>query len=80
MQLLEFISFNNDTNSFSKDGRYSNENDSSVLKRSDTRKIKLTLRQINLLRTQSEAHEFEEDSERGFISQMYGITPPAPPV
>jgi hypothetical protein len=43
-----------------------------VVKKSDTRKIRLTLRQINQLRQQSEAHEFEEQSEQEFIRQMYG--------
>ena len=61
----------------SVDHRYSNERDSSVLKKDDKRKIRLTLRQINQLRQQSEAHEFEEESEKEFVRQMYG-QPPAP--
>ena len=59
----------------SVDHRYSNERDSSVVKKSDKRKIKLTLRQINQLRQQSEAHEFEEESEKEFVRQMYGQPP-----
>jgi hypothetical protein len=42
------------------------------MKKSDTRKIRLTLRQINQLRHQTEAHEFEQESEAEFIKQMYG--------
>lgn len=61
----------------SVDHRYSNERDSSVLKKDDKRKIRLTLRQINQLRQQSEAHEFEEESEKEFVRQMYG-QPPVP--
>ncbi len=38
----------------------------------DTRKIRLTLRQINQLRLQSEAHQLESQSELDFIRQMYG--------
>ena len=38
----------------------------------DTRKIRLTLRQINQLRLQSEAHVAEKESELDFIRQMYG--------
>ena len=56
----------------SVDRRYSNQRDSSVLNKDDKRKIRLTLRQINQLRQQSEAHEFEKESELSFIRQMYG--------
>lgn len=76
MLLVEFFHFNDSTNDFSKDRRYDSKSDFSVMKRSDTRKIKLTLRQINRLRMQSEAHELEKESELSFIRQMYG-TPPA---
>jgi len=72
MLLNEFFAFNNNTNEFSQDRRYDNANDKSVLEKSDTRKTRLTLRQINQLRMQSEAHEFEKESELGFIKQMYG--------
>lgn len=83
MLLLEFFYFNEKNNDFAVDRRYVNEYDDEVVEKSDTRKIRLTLRQINQLRQQSEAHEFEKDSELGFISQMYGTpveaaeTPPA---
>jgi hypothetical protein len=46
-----------------------------VVKQKDTRKIRLTLRQINQLRQQSEAHEFESESEQEFVRQMYGQPP-----
>lgn len=72
MLLKEFFYFNDKPNDFAVDRRYSNENDSSVLKKDDTRKLRLTLKDINLLRQKSEAHEFEEESELGFIRQMYG--------
>ena len=75
MLLNEFFYFSNSTNEVAKDHRYDNSKDSSVLKKSDTRKIKLTLRQINMLRQQTEAHEFEKESELGFIRQMYGQPP-----
>jgi hypothetical protein len=78
MLLLEFFEFNNENNDFSKDRRYDNANDKSVVNRSDTRKIRLTLKQINMMRMQSEAHETEKDSESGFIKQMYGAKPPEP--
>ena len=72
MLLREFIYFNDNTNDFAVDRRHDNSKDSSVVKKSDTRKIRLTLRQINQLRLQAEAHEAESQSELGFIQQMYG--------
>jgi hypothetical protein len=78
MLLNEFFYFNNNTNDFANDRRYDNKRDSSVVEKSDTRKIRLTLRQINQLRLTSEAHEAEHQSELGFIQQMYGRPPEAP--
>ena len=81
MLLREFIYFNDTNNDFAVDRRYDNAKDSSVIKKGDTRKIRLTLRQINQLRLQSEAHQAEHDSELEFIQQMYAkpveATPPA---
>jgi len=79
MLLCEFFYFNNNTNDFAVDRRYDNSEDKSVLKRSDTRKTRLTLRQINKLRMQSEAHEYERESELEFVKQMYGTPPEAAP-
>jgi hypothetical protein len=78
MKLLEFFYFNDQTNEYTDDKRYDNSRDSEVLDRSDTRKIRLTLKQINMLRMQSEAHEFERESEISFIKHMYGLPPPEP--
>ena len=72
MLLREFFYFNDNQNDFANDRRYDASRDKSVLEKDDTRKIKLTLRQINQLRHQTKAHEFETESERGFIKQMYG--------
>lgn len=72
MLLLEFLYFNDNANDFAVDRRYDNAKDSSVLKKSDTRKTRLTLRQINQLRMQAEAHEYERTSELQFVRQMYG--------
>ena len=72
MLLREFLYFNDDVNDFAVDRRYDNSNDQSVLNTDDTRKIKLTLRQINSLRLHAEAHEAERQSELAFIKQMYG--------
>ncbi len=81
MLLNEFFYFNEKNNDFANDRRYDSSRDSSVVKKSDTRKIRLTLRQINQLRLQTEAHEAELKSEMGFIQQMYGtpVEAEAPP-
>lgn len=81
MLLNEFFYFNEKNNDFANDRRYDSGRDSSVVKKSDTRKIRLTLRQINQLRLQSEAHEAEYQSEMSFIQQMYGtpVEAAAPP-
>lgn len=43
-----------------------------MLDRSDTRKVRLTLKQINLMRMQSESHYAEKEKELEFIQTMYG--------
>lgn len=75
MTLLEFFQFNSETNDFQHDRRYNNSRDSSVMNKSDTRKVKLTLRQINQMRMQSEAHKAEKASEAEFIQKMYAVPP-----
>lgn len=77
MLLNEFFYFSEKNNDFAKDRRYDSSKDQSIVKKSDTRKIRLTLRQINQLRLQAEAHQLEKDSELGFIQQMYGTQPQA---
>ena len=77
MLLREFFYFNDSTNDFANDRRYDNSKDSSVVEKGDTRKIRLTLRQINQLRLSAEAHEAEIQSEQEFIRLMYA-TPAEP--
>jgi len=77
MLLREFLYFNDEINDFAVDRRYDNSKDSSVVHPSDTRKIRLTLRQINEIRMQAEAHAAEKESELQFIRQMYA-TPTEP--
>jgi len=71
MLLTEFFQFDNATNDFNNDRRYDADRDVSVVTPSDTRKIRLTLRQINQMRYQSEAHIAEKKAEASFIQQMY---------
>jgi hypothetical protein len=79
MLLNEFIHFSNSNNEISNDRRYDASKDSSVVKKSDKRKIRLTLGQINKLRMSSESHEAETESELGFIRQMYAQPSEAAP-
>ena len=68
MKLLEFFAYDNDpfTNP-----RYDNEEDKTVRSLDDTRKTKLTLKQINALRKsiEAKAEEYERDMER--VQKMY---------
>ena len=59
------------------DMRYNPENDKSLMHRSDTRKTRLTLKQLNELRKSSESHILEQEVELNFIHTMYS-TPAAP--
>ena len=59
--------------------RYDSGRDGSEMHRSDTRKTRLTLQQINELRKSSEAHILEQETELEFINTMYAKPPePAP--
>jgi hypothetical protein len=75
MLLNEFIYYSNNNSEISNDRRYEGSRDSEVHKFGDTRKVRLTLGQINQLRMASESHEMEAESELNFIKQMYGQPP-----
>jgi hypothetical protein len=79
MILRELFYIDPETRHVANDLRYNPKRDSTVLHRSDTRKTRLTLRQINELRKTSEAHILEQENELEFIHSMYA-TPVAPPV
>ena len=49
------------------------ENDESQLEKEDTRKTRLSLRQINKMRKASDYHNDEKVKELDFIRQMYGV-------
>lgn len=77
MILRELFYTDKDSKSISTDLRYSPERDFESLKKDDTRKTRLTLRQINELRKASEAHILEQEKELEFVELMYK-TPPQP--
>ena len=79
MILRELFYIDPDTRRTANDLRYSADHDLTDLNRNDTRKTRLTLRQINELRKSSEAHILEQEKELEFIHGMYAAPPPAAP-
>jgi len=73
MILRELFYFDKETIDPVDDKRYEADSDDSIVKKSDTRKTKLTLRQINRIRKASELHNEESKRDLEFIKQMYGI-------
>ena len=77
MILRELFYIDPDTRHVANDMRYNADRDETAIKRSDTRKTRLTLGQINELRKSSEAHILEQEAELDFVHKMYA-TPAAP--
>ena len=69
MILREFFTYTAD--GFEQDKTYEPENDISVLDKDDTRKTRLTLNDINLLRLASEDHDAQQKEEAEFVQKMY---------
>jgi len=77
MFLREFIYFDRDHTGPQEDDRYVSQNDTdNILKRSDYRKTRLTLKMINDIRKASEAHNKEHKEELGLVRKMYAAPPP----
>lgn len=76
MLLKEFIYFDKNRIDPVEDDRYLSQNDTSVLRSSDLRKTRLTLRMINDARKASDAHDKEKHEELGLIRKMYAAPPP----
>lgn len=74
MILRELFYFDKDTLEYTDDNRYEPENDDSPLDFDDTRKTRLTLKQINRIRKASDLHNEEKKKDLEFIRQMYGIS------
>ena len=78
MILRELFYLNPETNKISNDFRFDSARDLEELQRGDTRKTRLTLRQINDLRKASESHILEMEEELEFVQKMYGAEPAQP--
>ena len=70
MKLNEFFTYGQD--GFEQDKTYEPENDISILDSEDTRKTRLTLKDINSMRLASEAHDEQQKDEAVFVKKMYG--------
>ena len=70
MKLFEF--FNYTENGFEQDKNYEPDNDISILDKEDTRKTRLTLKDINQMRLASEEHDAQQKEEAVFVQKMYG--------
>lgn len=79
MILRELFLPDEDRTAVSNDMQYNPDSDVNVVSRSDTRKTRLTLQQINQLRKTAEEHILEQEEELSFLQQMYmnSAAPPA---
>ena len=71
MILRELFYFNRDTAEPEQNDQYLSKHDTSVINDDDSRKTRLTLKQINELRRASDLHIKEHEAEMEFISRMY---------
>jgi len=73
MILRELFYYDKETFEPIEDDRYDERDDDSPVEYNDTRKTRLTLRQINKVRKAAELHTKEQDKELDFVRQMYGL-------
>lgn len=73
MILRELFYIDDQTLELTDKDQYEPQYDDSIVQKSDTRKTRLTLRQINRVRKASEIHNNEKFKELDFVRQMYGI-------
>ena len=76
MLLNEFIYFDSKQSEQTDDLRYNSSNDTSILRSTDLRKTRLTLRMLNDLRKAGDAREQEKKEELGLVRKMYAAPPP----
>lgn len=79
MLLKEFIYFDRDHLEPQEDDRYLSHNDTSVLRNTDLRKTRLTLRMLNDLRKAGDAREKEKHKDLGLVRTMYATPEPEAP-
>jgi hypothetical protein len=79
MILRELYYFDRETAEPMDDKRYSSEYDQSIVDFDDTRKTRLSLKQINRIRKANELSVEERVSELDQVRQMYGAAANAQP-
>lgn len=73
MILRELFYFDDQTMEPIEDLGYNAEDDTSVKDKKDTRRSRLTLKDINKARRASEQHKVDKQKELNFVRQMYGL-------
>ena len=69
MKLNEFFTYG--LEGATEDNTYDPDNDISILDKDDTRKTRLSLKDINSMRLASEEHEDQQKDEAEFVQKMY---------
>lgn len=73
MILRELYYFDDKTMEPIENLHYDNENDKDLRRQTDSRRSKLTLRDINRARKASDSNKKEKQKDLNFIRQMYGL-------
>lgn len=73
MILRELFYYDKETIEPTENDQYEPQYDQSIVDSDDTRKTRLTLRQINRARKAAEVHTKEQVKELDFVRQMYGL-------
>jgi hypothetical protein len=73
MILRELYYFDKDTMDSVEDDRYNPEDDDSIVNLDDTRKTRLTLKDINRARRADDMHRQESQKDLQYIRTMYGM-------
>jgi hypothetical protein len=73
MILRELYYFDKNTMEPIEDDRYNSDNDESIMDYNDTRKTRLTLKDINKARRADEIHRKEATADLAHVRAMYGI-------
>jgi hypothetical protein len=73
MILREIYYFDKETLEPTEDERYNSSEDDSIVQQDDTRKTRLTLRDINRARRADDSHRQEAQNDLVNIRNMYGM-------